>query len=530
MSEPVERLIDERRLGELPGIGESIEEELVSLRRVGYSPRHEELVQRVGRDVKQLWEIPGLGIKRIQVLFQEMGVASVAELKQAAQAGRLARHAQFGAAVQARLLAEIEGWERGRGRRYPLPEARALAESLRGQLLETGSVLRAEVGGSIRRGKETIGDIDILVTTERAAVVAHYFKTMPEVVEVVFDGDTRASVRVTNEIQVDLRVVEPHLFGAGLHYFTGDKDHHIQMRLRSKRLGLKISEKGVTRYADPAEVPVGPMDTEEEVFSAVGLGYIPPEIRHGRDEIRLAEAGALPTLIEVGDVRGEVHVWSAMSGGVDGLEGLVEGCGRRGYSWVFVTERAGRGRGLRPSDFEDYLRRVEGLNGREGLEVRAGLEVEILEDGTLDFDHRLLAKVPWVVGVFRGGGDATQSIMWAMETGLISCLAWPTGRHLGVHEGHGADLSELVACAVDFGVALMVSGDPQRLDLNGQNARRCRDLGAELVVTASAGSVDGLRQIEYGLQQARRGWIRPEEVLNTRSLDDVLARTRVLVR
>ncbi|MEZ4462422.1 MAG: hypothetical protein R3E66_22400, partial [bacterium] len=469
----------------------------------------------------QLWEIPGLGIKRIQILYQELGIASVAQLKAAALDGKLARVPQFGAAVQDKLLAEIEGWARGRGRRYPLPEAKALADSLRMQLLEMGDVDRAEVAGSIRRGKETIGDIDILVTTDHAHSVAQFFKTLPEVTEIVFDGDTRASVRITNEIQADLRILDRHLFGAGMHYFTGDKDHHIQMRLRSKRMGLKISEKGVMPYNDPTETPVGPMDTEEQVFGAVGLQYIPPEIRHGKDEIKLAEKGTLPTLISQGDVRGEVHVCSALSGGVDRLDALVQGCQRRGYEYVLLAERAGRTRGITPQDLADYERKASALADRGGISVVAGLEVEILDDGTLDFDHRALAKVPWVVAVYRGhshGDDATDVLMWGMETGLISCLAWPTGRHLGMHEGHGARFDDVVACAVDFGVALQVSGDPQRLDLNGTLARRARDAGAELVVTASAASVDGLSQIDYALQQGRRGWLRPEDVLNTRPL------------
>lgn len=530
LAEPIELLIDQRRLNEIPGIGESIEEELESLRKLGYSPRHEELVARVGPGVKELWDIPGLGIKRIQVLFQELQVASVAQLKAAAQAGRLARHAQFGAAVQSKLLHEIEGWERGRGRRYPLPEAKALADSLCAQMVETGEVDQAAVAGSIRRGKESIGDIDLLVTTVRPAWVSHFFKTLPEVVEIVFDGDARASVRITNEIQADLRIVEPHLFGAGLHYFTGDKDHHIQMRLRSKRMGLKISEKGVTHYHDASETPVGPMTTEEEVFAAVGLPYIPPEIRHGKDEIRLAESGRLPRLVSAEDLTGEVHVCTSLSKGVDALDEVLEGCARRGYRWLALTEQGGRDRGVRPNEYAEYARKVAQLDGRHGVRVLAGLEVEIQADGTLDYDHRALAHVPWVVGVFRGSEEPAQSLLWGLETGLVSCLAWPTGRRLGAHDGWGLDVDELVACCVDFGVALTVSGDPQRLDLNGTLARRCADLGAMLVLTGSATSVDGLRHIDYAVQQARRGWMTPAEVLNTREIDDVLERTRVLVR
>ena len=288
LPEPIDRLLDGHRAELLQGIGESIETELQALRTSGASPRHEELIARIGPGVLDLMDIQGLGMKRMQILFQEAGISSIAQLKRAAVEGRLRGLTSFGSSVEEKLLAEIEHWERNRGRRYPLPEAKGLADSIRHQLLELGEVARAEVGGSIRRGREMIGDIDILVTTQSARTVSSYFKSLPEVTEIIADGDTRASVRMIGGIQVDLRVLETHLFGAGLHYFTGSKEHHIQMRLRSKRLALKISEHGVCRHDDPDEVPVGPMDSEEELFAAVGLDYIPPEIREDAGEIVVA--------------------------------------------------------------------------------------------------------------------------------------------------------------------------------------------------------------------------------------------------
>lgn len=537
-AEPLDDIIDQRRLDELQGIGESIEEELEALRKTGTSPRHQELLGRIGPGVFDLWEIPGLGLKRIQALYQQLGIASVDALKSAAKAGKLATVKGFGAAIEEKLLADIEGFERGRGRRFPLPQAKALAEEIRQQIAELPEVHRAEIGGSIRRGRETIGDIDILVTTDSPRSVSTFFKEMSDVVEVIFDGDTRASVRVTSEIQCDLRVIEPDLFGAGLHYFTGSKEHHIQMRLRSKKMGLKISEKGVTRYDDPAETPVGPMETEEQVFKAVGLAYIAPELRAGKGEIEAAENGTLPDLVDAARVAGDVHVFSKASGGNSTLEELVEGARGRGYRWLCVSERS-RGvagdRGLGGPELAARLDEIRKLNDElEDFRLIAGAEVAIDEDGMLDIDHGLLAECEWVIAGVHGASSAdadelTQRMMWGLETGLVSCLAHPKGRRLGIDEGYDFYFEEVVGVCIDFGVVLEMCGEPSRLDLNATMARRARDLGASLVMGSGAGSASSLGYIDYALQQARRGWFEPVDLLNFGSAEVLLSTTRTLV-
>ncbi len=537
-AEPIDDLVDQRRLHEIDGIGESIEEELQALRITGASPRHEELLDRIGRDVMDLWHIPGLGIKRIQTLYQELGIASIPSLKQAALDGRLATLSGFGGGVQDKLLLEIEGWERGRGRRFPLPEAKGLAESIRFELLNLPEVARCEVGGSIRRGKETIGDIDLLVTTDAARTVSDYFKSLPDVTEIIFDGDTRASVRVTNEIQCDLRVIDTHLFGAGLHYFTGNKDHHIQMRIRSKKMGLKISEKGVMHYDDPTETIVGPMDTEEQVFNAVGLPYIAPEIRMGKDEIKAGEDGTLPDLVYPHHVQGDVHLSSTISGGRDALPDLIQALQKRGYKWCVVTEKTKtlHAKGIDDRGLKEHIERVKKLNAMiDGFTVLSGVECEITFDGMLDIDLRLAAECDWVLAGVTTDTDVdadtmTQRLMWGMETGVVSCLAHPTGRHLGVHDGYKMYFEEVVQCANDFGVALEISGDPQRLDLNAQMAGRAKHLGAMLVCGSAATSVESLDHIEYALQQARRAWMEPKDLLNCVSAEELISRTRTLIR
>ncbi len=535
LARPLDELLDEHSAEELQGIGESIETELQALRTTGESPRHQELLSRLGAGVFDLLEVKGLGMRRLQVLFQELGITSVPALKQAAEDGKLRELPSFGKAIETQLLSEIEHFERTRGKRWPLPEAKGLADSIRLQMLDLPEVDRCEVAGSIRRGRETIGDVDLLVTTQNPHAVAAWFKAMPEVTEVIADGVGRASVRVTGGVQVDMRVLEPEVFGAGLHYFTGSKEHHIQMRLRSKKLGLKISERGVYRSDDPDEVPVGPMETEEQVFAAVGLPYIPPEIRMGTDEIELAELDSLPRLVDLNDLRGDVHVRSDLSGGSDTLESLAAAAAARGYEWLVVAQRsagADPARGLDDAGLREWLEEAPEEVG--GVRLLRGVETTVLPDGLLDVDHRILARADWVVAVYDHdlGGDAdsiTQAIVWAIETGVVSCLGTPTGRHLGVHEGIPLYFDEVVEACLDFGVALEINGHPSRLDLNGQLAARVRERGAMLALGSAAGSAAAFDNIEYAVQQAKRGWLEPRDVLNSLPADALLERVRRLV-
>ena len=534
LPEPVDELLDKRKMDLLQGIGESIETELQALRTTGHSPRHEELLARIGPGVMDLLEIQGLGMRRLQVLFQEAGIANVPDLKLAAEQGFLRDLPSFGEAIEEKLIHEIEHWEHTRGKRYPLPEAKGLADSIRYQLVQLPEVDRAEVGGSIRRGRETIGDIDILVTTTDAVLVSDYFKTLPEVVEVVFDGDSRASVRVIGGIQVDLRILDTDLFGAGLHYFTGSKEHHIQMRIRSKKMGLKISEHGVMRYDDPTETPVGPMDTEEQVFAAVGLPYIPPEIRMGKDEIEMAEAGTLPELVHAEHLRGDVHVCSTRSSGRDDVAKLLDRAAELGYEWLAVTERS-RGvdsrRGLDNAGVQAWLAEEP---PEHAVRLLRGVEVEIGPDGMLDIDHRLLAHADWVIGAIHHDVDRdpdanTQRIIWGIESGVLSCLASPTGRKLGHDDGYPLYFEEVVEACIDFGVALEINGNPSKLDLNAQLAGRARQMGALMVVGSEANSAATLEHMAYATQQARRAWFEPAHLLNCLPADELVAAVRSLV-
>ena len=513
----------------MQGIGESIEAELQSLRMDGHSPRHQELLRRIGPGVLELIQVNGLGMKRLQTLFNEVGIKDISQLKKACFDGSLLRLQHFGAGVVKKLIGEIEHWERTKGKRYPLPEAKGLADSIRQQLASLDYVDRAVVGGSIRRGRETIGDIDILITTDDAKRASDYFKRMPEAVEVIFDGNTRASIRVVGGIQVDLRALDVNAFGAGLHYFTGSKLHHIRMRIRSKRMGLKISEKGVVPYEDPDSGPIGPMDTETQIFNAVGLPYIPPEIRMGKKEIELAEQGKLPTLLDASMLLGDMHIHTKSSGGRTSLDRMAEKASKLGYQWVVVAERS-RGlhpKGLNNDEMRKHFKKIREVGSLHGVRLIAGAEVGIDLQGMFDIHHRVLAQCDFVIGRLTGREDAdaeenTQRITWALETGLMSCLGSPTGRHLGVNSGYDLYFDEIVRTCIDFGVALEMNAHPNQLDLNQKLAGRVKELGGLIMLGSNAGSVIGMENISYAIQQARRAWFVEGDVLNSKPIDDIL--------
>ncbi len=532
---PVDALIDDRSIFSMKGIGESIEAELQSLRMYGHSPRHQELLRRIGPGVLDLIQVNGLGMKRLQILFNEVGIRDVATLKKACLDGSLIGVQQFGERVVDKLIGEIEHWERTKGKRYPLPEAKGLAESIQLQLATLDCVERSEVGGSIRRGRETIGDIDILITTDDVQQASDYFKNMPEAVEVIFDGNTRASIRVVGGIQVDLRALDVNAFGAGMHYFTGSKLHHIRMRIRSKKMGLKISEKGVVPYDDPDSGPIGPMDTETEIFNAVGLPYIPPEIRMGKEEIDLAEKDMLPDLLSLEMLSGDMHLHTCVSGGRSTLDEIAHKASKLGYQWIVVAERS-LGvdvKGLNNEEMRKHILRVRDIDTLHGVKLIPGAEVAIDANGMFDIDHRILSDCEFVLGVIRGdenmeAEEMTQRILWGVETGLLSCLGSPTGRHLGVDNGFDFYFDDVVRTCVDFGVALEMNAHPNRIDLNQKLAARVKELGGMIMIGSDSGSALGMESISYGIQQAKRAWFEEADVLNSKPADEMLGSLRRL--
>ena len=524
----IEDLLDQGEVTSLSGIGDGIADQLHQIRTTGTSDQHEQLLEELDAGLLDLFKIQGLGPKRIKILYEELDLTDLEMLRRAAEAGEIRSLKGFGTKTEEKILAEIERLQESGGR-IPLPRAFDVAHSLRDQLLALDPVERIEVAGSLRRGRETVGDIDLLVATDDPVPIHEHFRTLLEVKEVLASGQTKTSVRLLNGIQVDLRTVEPRVFGSALHYFTGSKEHHVALRTRAKRQGLKISEYGVFRIGE--ESPLASR-TEEELFQALGLRYIPPELREGQGEIEAAENDTLPALVQGDQILGDLHMHTVETDGRATLEEMVAAARQRGYRYIAITDHSQAVRvanGMDPHRFAAQIDTIHALNDElDEFRLLAGIEVDILKDGSLDMDHELLARCDWVVGSIHShfglSSEAmTQRLLRAIDTGLLSCLGHPTGRILGGRKGYDYDFDAVVEAAVERGVALELNGSSGRVDLDAGLASRAHDLGALLVLGSDAHSTAGLDALRFAVQQARRAGLEASQVLNCLDVDELLS-------
>ena len=529
LGQPIDGMIERGEdLTELDGVGKSIAEEIHALYETGKSPLREELLKELDPGLLELTRIQGLGPKRIKLIYDELGITNIELLRDACMRGEVSGLPGMGKKTEDKILHEIERLAQETGR-VPLPAARMAAETIAASLRLVDGVEKVEVGGSIRRGKETIGDIDILVTTrgDREAIF-DAFVMMPDVGEILGRGETKTSARLrTSGMQVDVRLVEPDQFGAALHYFTGSKEHNIEIRARAKKMGLRVNEYGVKRLEtdEMVETP-----TEEELFAMLGLDYIPPELREGRDEIELAEKHRLPDLVDVQSLRGDFHMHTTESDGKNSIVEMAEAAKARGYEFIVITDHSAVVSVVNGMDAPRFAKAIDRIRAAdaevEGIRVLAGIEVDILQDGTLDMDHGLLAECDWVIGsvhthMKQPRAETTDRLLRAIETGLLNELGHPTGRRLGGRAGYEYDFERVIGAAIDAGVAVEMNGGTGRLDLNADLARHARELGATIVLGSDAHSTRALDDISFAVQQARRACLSKAEVLNTRSADAI---------
>lgn len=536
LSEPIDEYVEQDKVEELKGIGASIAEDIRQIHETGTCQARTELLEELDPGLLDLLEIQGLGPKRIKKIYEELGITEIDVLRQAAEAGRVAEMSGFGAKTQQNILDEIDRLSRKSGR-TPLPVARRTAEALKARLQEMGAVDRVEIAGSLRRGRETIGDVDLLVATNSPTEVARAFVDHREIEDVLAQGAKKTSVRMVSDLQVDLRFVDDEIFGSALHYFTGSKEHHVELRTRAKKQGMKISEYGVFEVDEEGEEtsdePVASR-TEEEVFGALGLSYIPPEIREGAGEIELAAAGELPELLEEGQVRGDLHMHTTETDGSHSIRQMAEAARDMGLDYIAITDHSQAvtvANGMTPERFEAHIAAIrevdEQMREESGFRVLAGIEVDILKDGDLDMDAGLLEEADWVVGSIHShfkqeSAKVTERLIAAVETGLVDALGHPTGRILGGRDGYSYDMEAVLEAVLDNGVAMEMNGSSGRLDLNAEMARMVRDKQVKLVFGSDAHSTGGLEDLRYSVQQARRGWLRADDVLNTWSAEEIV--------
>ncbi len=515
-------------LQEIPGIGQAIADKIDELLTTGRLEFYERLQDQVPPGVVSLLEIPDVGPKTAKLLWEELGLQSVAEVEAAAQAGRIRALKGMGAKSEAKILAGIELLNR-RSDRIPLGTAWPVAvDLLEGLKAHCDEVLDATVAGSLRRMRATIGDIDLLASSDAAAAVMRAFSGHPRVAEVVLSGSTKTTVRLHNGLQVDLRVLEPAHWGAALQYFTGSQAHNVRVRELAQKQGLSLSEYGF-KGEDGGEILC---PTEAKVYETLGLPWIPPELREDRGEIQAALADELPQLVEWDDIRGDLHAHTDWSDGAATLAEMAEAARAKGYRYLVIsdhTQSLGVASGLDPARLREQRAEIDALNAQwDGFTLLQGCELEIKADGSLDFDDEVLARLDFVVASVHTSlrqerEQITQRVMSALHNPYVDVIGHPSGRILGQREESAVDLDAVIAEAARTGTALEVNSIPARLDLDDVHVRRARELGVKLAIDSDAHHPGGLDTLRFGLATARRGWATAGDVLNTMTLEELRA-------
>jgi DNA polymerase (family 10) len=511
----------EDRLQQLPGIGKSIAEKIREYLTTGRIKKDEEERKGLSDELIRMLQIPGMGPKGLALIHKELKTDSFDALEEAIHSGKLAELPGMGPKKAENILKGIE-LLREAGKRIPLGVALPVAEDILGSMRKVRAVKRAEMAGSLRRMQETIGDIDILVSASDHGKVVEAFTSLPQVKRVLAAGKTKASVIAEGNQQIDLRVVDPESFGAALQYFTGSKAHNVKLRDLAKSLGFKVNEYGVYR----GNKRIGGSE-EEEIYEAVGLKIMPPELREDRGEIEAAKEDTLPDLITLKQIKGDMHVHSDYSDGKATLAQLAERGETLGYDYLAVTDHSRSlkiARGLTPERVEKKRQQIQEINSRlKRFRLLFGTELDILTDGNLDYSDDLLEKFDWVVASIHSGfkqprEKITARIIAAMENPLVDCIAHPTGRLIGQRPPYEVDVEAILKAAARTKTAIEINANYERLDLDDVWCRRAKDLGVKLAIGTDAHRLEQLDLFRLGIAVARRGWLERKDVVNTLSL------------
>jgi DNA polymerase (family X) len=507
-------------LSELPGIGKDLAGKIAAIVASGHFDLLDQLKKKLPGELGEMAALPGLGPKRIKLLYSKLHVRTLEDLRKAVQAGRLHRTKGLGPAIEKRLAVALE--KPVGAKRHRLAVAEAEAEALVAYLRDGGRVV---VAGSYRRRRETVGDLDILVTSEHAAAACDKLTVYENVAEVLAHGPTRATVVLRSGLQVDLRAVKEECYGAALLYFTGSKAHNIALRGIAGARNWKLNEYGL--FSGKRRIAGS---SEEEVYEKLGLAYIPPEMREDHGEIALAKTNRLPKLVGVSDIRGDLHVHSDWTDGTATIEEMAAAAQACGYQYMALTDHSRRqtmSHGLDPVRVTRQLHEVDKINAKlKGFTILKGIEVDILKDGVLDLPESTLEKLDVVVASVHSFFDLTRDeqterVIRAMQNPHVSILGHPTGRLIGEREPYEIDMDRVLSAAADLRCCVEINAEPDRLDLNDLHAHAAKSKGVKIAVSTDAHSVHAFKYIRFGIDQARRAWLTADDVINTRSLAEL---------
>ncbi len=526
LDEDIEKLVREKKLEELPGIGKAIAKKITEYVETGHLEFYEKLKKEIPVGILELLEIPSLGPKKVATLYNKLGIKTVEELKKACEKGKLRDLDGFGEITERNILRGIKLMEKTQGR-FLLNLAYENGVRYIDFLKQLSSVNKISIAGSLRRMKETIGDIDILVSSKSPEEVMNHFVEYPKVKQILVKGKTKTSVILEDGIQVDLRVVEEKSFGAALQYFTGSKDHNVILRGIAIKKGFKLNEYGLFEK-DTDKYIAG--RTEEEVYRKLGLPYIPPELRENRGEIEAGLEDKLPNIIEYNDIKGDLHVHSIWSDGVNSIETIAIEAKKLGYKYIGISDHSQSlhiARGLSEEQVLEKIEEIRRLDDKiDGIRILCGTECDIKQDGSLDYPNSLLKKFDFVIAGIHMGfkmtqEEATSRTIKAMENEYVTIIAHPTGRLIGRREPFDLDMDKIFEKAVETNTYLEINAFPDRLDLNDVNCKRGKEYGVKFVINTDAHSIIHLPYIKYGVATARRGWLERKDVINTMSLKDL---------
>lgn len=513
--------VEQHRLAEIPGIGKTLQEKITTLAKTGRLQEFEELKATIPEGLLQMLRIPGLGPKKVKALFDTLHVDSLDKLKAACEKDQIAKLKGFGAKTQQKILEGLAFIETV-GQRYLISEAEEMGQQLVDAFAHFPGVQRLSLCGSLRRRKETVGDLDLLVSSSDPGPLFKAFTEHPKVAKVLAHGETRASVVLHNGLQADLRVVSDEQYPFALHYFTGSKEHNIQMRARAQAHGLKLNEYGLVG----ANKSVACRE-EADIFKALGLDDIPPELREGTGEMEAAERHELPKLICTQDLHGVFHCHTDWSDGIDTLEAMVLGAKAMGWQYFGIGDHSPSlkvANGLSPERVQEQWRQIDALNQRlKPFHVFKGTECDILPDGSLDYDDEWLEQFDYVVAsvhthMTQKKEEMTRRILRALEHPRVTMLGHPTGRLLLKRDSYALDLEAVLEAAVRHRTLIEINAHPARLDLDWVHVKKAKQMGARFVINPDAHAVAELKLTRFGVDVARRGWLTAEDVLNTKSL------------
>lgn len=525
LSKSVATMLEEGAdLTELPGIGDDLAKKIKTIVETGGLAALEKLGKSIPGELADLEALPGLGPKRVFALYRELKVDSLSSLLEAAKTGKIRTLSGFGEKTEKKILEEAERRAQFL-KRFPLATAEQMAVPLLRYLRQIDGVKEAVVAGSYRRRKATVGDLDILVTAKKGAKVMDRFVDYKEVGEVVSKGATRSTVRLRSGLQVDLRVVPAASYGAALHYFTGSKAHNIATRTIAVKKGLKLNEYGLYKGDERLAGR-----TENKVYAALGLPYIEPEMREDQGEIEAAQRGRLPKLISLGDIRGDLHSHTQASDGQATAKEMAQAAQQLGYDYLAIsdhTQHVTIAHGLDAKRYAAHIDALERLNENlKGIRILKAAEVDILEDGALDLPESVLKQLDLTVCAIHykfdlSADQQTDRIIRAMDNPYFNIFAHPTGRLTGKREPYALDMERVMKAALERGCHLELNAQPERLDLSDQHARMAKEMGLKVAISTDAHSTATLDYMRFGIDQARRAWLEPDDVLNTRHWSDL---------